>query len=252
MSTPTRRTPSGCCARTANGHAAAAPSPAMNSRRRIDHLPKLRTAYRVLASRRWPPRARRWGAAVATQVSRHFFRAAKKVRISPAHDARSGRCRQMAYLRGGAAEDSRHSQPRGGGAGEIEIEFVVERRVDRAGRYAYEERAFTTAAAAMLRYRPPSCSNCWPRCSDNHCPIRRRSCRSCRREFSSLSCRSRPLSAKGAVVADIFYCRKNAYETSPTKPTAAISRGVAMGRRMHGSDMFMVHDPVWPAMALAR
>jgi hypothetical protein len=31
-------------------------------------------------------------------------------------DARSGRCRQVAHLRGGAAEDSRHSQPRGGGA----------------------------------------------------------------------------------------------------------------------------------------
>jgi hypothetical protein len=140
MSTPTRRTPSGCCARTANGHAAAAPSPAMNSRRRIDHLPKLRTAYRVLASRRWPPRARRWGAAVATQVSRHFFPCRQKNADFACTRSRSGRCRQLAYLRGGAAEDSRHSQPRGGGAGEIEIEFVVERRVDRAGRYAYEER----------------------------------------------------------------------------------------------------------------
>jgi hypothetical protein len=41
---------------------------------------------------------------------------------------------------------------------------------------------------------------------------------------------------------------KNAYETGPTKPTAAISRAVATGRRMNGSDMFMVHDPAWPAM----
>ena len=39
MSTPMRRTRSACCARTANGHAAALPSPAMNSRRRIRDLP---------------------------------------------------------------------------------------------------------------------------------------------------------------------------------------------------------------------
>src|SRR6516225_1222624 len=32
MSTPTRRTPSRCCARLTTGHAAALPSPAMNSR----------------------------------------------------------------------------------------------------------------------------------------------------------------------------------------------------------------------------
>jgi hypothetical protein len=35
---------------------------------------------------------------------------------------------------------------------------------------------------------------------------------------------------------------KNGYETSPTKPTAAISRAVAMGRRMNGSDMFMARS----------
>jgi hypothetical protein len=38
MSMPTRRAPPGCCARAARGHAAAAPSPAMNRRRRIHHL----------------------------------------------------------------------------------------------------------------------------------------------------------------------------------------------------------------------
>ena len=36
--TPTRRTLSGCCARAASGQAAALPSPAMNSRRRIRDL----------------------------------------------------------------------------------------------------------------------------------------------------------------------------------------------------------------------
>ena len=39
MSTPIRRTRSPCCARAASGRAAALPSPAMNSRRRISDLP---------------------------------------------------------------------------------------------------------------------------------------------------------------------------------------------------------------------
>jgi hypothetical protein len=39
-STPMRGTRSPCCARAASGHAAVLPSPAMNSRRRIRHLPK--------------------------------------------------------------------------------------------------------------------------------------------------------------------------------------------------------------------
>jgi hypothetical protein len=39
MRTPMRRTRSPCCARAASGHAAALPRPAMNSRRRIGHLP---------------------------------------------------------------------------------------------------------------------------------------------------------------------------------------------------------------------
>src|ERR1700676_4992681 len=38
MSTPIRRIRSGCCARATNGQAAAPPTPAMNSRRLIDHL----------------------------------------------------------------------------------------------------------------------------------------------------------------------------------------------------------------------
>jgi hypothetical protein len=37
ISTPTRRRPAGCCARTVSGHATALPSPAINSRRRISH-----------------------------------------------------------------------------------------------------------------------------------------------------------------------------------------------------------------------
>jgi hypothetical protein len=41
MSTPTRRTPPGCCARAASGNAAALLSPAIKSRRRISHLPLL-------------------------------------------------------------------------------------------------------------------------------------------------------------------------------------------------------------------
>jgi hypothetical protein len=41
MSTPIRRTPPDCCARATNGHAAAPPSPAMNSRRRISYASEL-------------------------------------------------------------------------------------------------------------------------------------------------------------------------------------------------------------------
>jgi hypothetical protein len=37
MSTPIRRTPPYCCARAVSGHAAAPPSPTMNSRRRIGY-----------------------------------------------------------------------------------------------------------------------------------------------------------------------------------------------------------------------
>jgi hypothetical protein len=41
MSRPMRRIRSGCCARATTGHAAALPTPAMNSRRRIrDLLPR--------------------------------------------------------------------------------------------------------------------------------------------------------------------------------------------------------------------
>src|SRR6516225_8127177 len=43
MSTPMRRTRSPCCAHAASGHAAAPPSPAMNSRRLISSIGFLRT-----------------------------------------------------------------------------------------------------------------------------------------------------------------------------------------------------------------
>jgi hypothetical protein len=63
--TPMRRTRSGCCAREVSGHAAALPSPAMNSRRRVCDLPRCSgslsrsglTGNRQVRPRlRWPPR----------------------------------------------------------------------------------------------------------------------------------------------------------------------------------------------------
>src|SRR5215472_3459357 len=38
---------------------------------------------------------------------------------------------------------------------------------------------------------------------------------------------------------------KNGKATSPTKPIAAISKDVATGRWMKGSEIFMRRDPVW-------
>ena len=65
-------------------------------------------------------------------------------------------------------------------ADEIEIELVVERRVDRVRRTDQQQRiavggARTTASVPILLPAPGrfSMMNCWPSRSDSHCPIRR-------------------------------------------------------------------------------
>jgi hypothetical protein len=50
MSTPIRRIRSGCCALATTGHAAALPSPAMNSRRRIGHVLRIIRSPRRLSA----------------------------------------------------------------------------------------------------------------------------------------------------------------------------------------------------------
>src|SRR5215211_6348689 len=65
-------------------------------------------------------------------------------------------------------------------AEEVEIEFLVKRRIDR-GRGADQEEvypsggAFTTRSVPILLPGPGlfSMTNCWPRRSDSHWPIRR-------------------------------------------------------------------------------
>jgi hypothetical protein len=75
MSTPIRRTRSGCCARATSGHAAALPIPAMNSRRRIRDLLLIGGAYRAAS-------CKETGVAMGAPWARAFDFSRKRTGIS--------------------------------------------------------------------------------------------------------------------------------------------------------------------------
>src|SRR6516164_9030116 len=88
-----------------------------------------------------------------------------------------GRYRRIHHDHTGKADEARDRRDV---TDEMEIEFVVERRVDRLCRTDHEQRVAvsgraTTASVAMLVPAPGRLSTTtgWPSRSDSHCPMRR-------------------------------------------------------------------------------